>query len=513
MTEASEKIVTPEALARIRADLKAQGRTVVQAHGCFDIVHPGHIRYLRFARDQGDVLVVSVSADDVVGKGADRPYINEDLRLENLAVLEFVDYVVLDHHAWAGPILETVRPDVYVKGKEYETGGDPRFLQEKDLVEGYGGRVIFGSGDVVFSSTAIIDRFREQFRLDAEKTRFFCRRHGVTRAAVDGALRAIGEARILVLGNPILDRHIHSEMATVAAEAPVLSVVPMHQDTYLGGGALIARQLANLGAKAGYLTVLGRDAEAEDFAEGLAAGGVTLHRLEAHHRPVFVKTRYLVDGNKVFKVDEGAYSPLAASDAAELVARLEATLAGYDALVVTDFGYGLFGAELTEALPRICAAQGKPYYVDVSHSRRTNILKFRGPRLATPTEDELRFAFGDPESGLSNLASRYYRESGAEQLVVTLGKRGALRFEPGEAGARLRTDHLPAFATYSVDPIGAGDVFLAGASAADVARAPMPVGMYLGSALAALHVAHLGNDPVRMIDLQAWLDARPDLAP
>ena len=122
------------------------------------------------------MLVVSVSSDRTVGKGVNRPYINEELRLENLAALEIVDYVCLDDHDWAGPILEALRPDVYVKGKEYETSADPRFLEERALVEGYGGSVIFSSGEVVYSSTFILEQFRHRFQLESEKIRAFCRR-------------------------------------------------------------------------------------------------------------------------------------------------------------------------------------------------------------------------------------------------------------------------------------------------------------------------------------------------
>ena len=82
--EADKKVHSIESLHAERARLRKAGKTVVQCHGCFDIVHPGHIRYLRMARSLGDVLVVTVSADDVVMKGYDRPYIPEDLRLDNL---------------------------------------------------------------------------------------------------------------------------------------------------------------------------------------------------------------------------------------------------------------------------------------------------------------------------------------------------------------------------------------------------------------------------------------------
>ncbi|MGB5808946.1 MAG: adenylyltransferase/cytidyltransferase family protein, partial [Polyangiales bacterium] len=117
--EADQKIHSLESLARERKRLQTQGKTVVQCHGCFDIVHPGHIRYLRFARSLGDVLVVTVSGDDVVMKGYERPYIPEDLRLDNLAELGCVDYVALSEDEWAGPVLESIRPDIYVKGREY----------------------------------------------------------------------------------------------------------------------------------------------------------------------------------------------------------------------------------------------------------------------------------------------------------------------------------------------------------------------------------------------------------
>src|SRR5579871_6568014 len=114
------KIVSPDQLNEIVKKLKAGGKVVVQCHGCFDILHPGHLRHLGWAKEQGDVLIVSVSADKVVNKGFLRPYVPEALRAENLAALEFVDYVTIDEHEWAGDILELLQPNIYIKGKEFE---------------------------------------------------------------------------------------------------------------------------------------------------------------------------------------------------------------------------------------------------------------------------------------------------------------------------------------------------------------------------------------------------------
>jgi len=512
MSGPGRKILPVDKLREVREGLRRQGKTVVQCHGCFDIVHPGHLRYLRFAREQGNVLIVSVSSDEMVGKGFDRPYVHEDLRLENLAELEMVDYVCLDHHTWAGPVLETLKPDVYVKGKEYEQSADPRFLRERELVEGYGGTVIFSSGEVVYSSTFILSQFRQRFQLEAERVRFFCERHAITRVAVDGALAKMAGRRVLVIGDPVLDRYVHCEGLGVASDSPVLDVTPIREDWYLGAAGLIAAQAAALGAEVTYLTAAGAGPEAARFHDALERLAVTPLLPELEERPLYVKTRYLVEESKVFKVNAGRYAPLSTQAVRRLVAVLDERGGDFDGWILSDFGYGFFGTELIEAIPELAGRAGVPYFFDVSRTGAGTLLKLPGPALATPTEEELRFALGDRESGLSNLASRYYRQTGAQRLVITLGKRGVVLFEPPREGeTRLPSDYLPALARHLVDPVGAGDVFMAAAALACLAGGSTALGAYLGSAAAALHVGRLGNEPVDRVDLEGWLDARGEL--
>ena len=123
------KICSLIQLLAIREAARAAGRAVVHCHGCFDIVHPGHIHHLQLAKSYGDILIVSVSADSQVNKGVNRPLIPDDLRAASLAALECVDYVYVNPDPTAAGLLEQLRPDVYVKGKEYEHNRDPRFLR------------------------------------------------------------------------------------------------------------------------------------------------------------------------------------------------------------------------------------------------------------------------------------------------------------------------------------------------------------------------------------------------
>jgi len=511
--EADGKIFSVADLGVERVRLRQQGKTVVQCHGCFDIVHPGHIRYLRFARSLGDVLIVTVSSDEVVMKGYERPYIPEDLRLDNLAELSCVDYVALSEDEWAGPVLEALQPDIYVKGREYESKDDPRFANEKKIVESYGGRVVLGSGDVIFSSTEIGRRKRNTLDMEQQKIQRFCRSNEITAARLKNAISRFSDLRILVLGDAIIDHYAHCEGARVASESPIISVKPVSEEWFVGGAGLIARQAAALGAKATFVTCCAEDEGLARIKTTLERFGAEVHNLAVPGRGTYTKTRFLVGGRKVFKVDRGNPAPIPIETTTELIGSLGELLTSHDGLVVTDFGYGLFGSTLSEAISELATAAGKPYFADVSTNGQANILKFRRPQLATPTEDELRFAMADAESGISNLASRYYATSDAQGLIVTMGRRGSLGFEPPtKRGLRLRTNYLPALEVNEVDAVGAGDVFLTGASLAQLAGEPMPVAMYVGSALASISAGVLGNEGAPLPDVYDFFEQRVELA-
>src|SRR3954453_1664523 len=111
---ASSKILSLPDVLRLREAARADGRTVVHCHGCFDIVHPGHIQHLQFAKSLGDILVVSVSGDSHVNKGPGRPLIPDDLRAASLAALECVDIVYINPSPTAVELLDRLRPDIYV---------------------------------------------------------------------------------------------------------------------------------------------------------------------------------------------------------------------------------------------------------------------------------------------------------------------------------------------------------------------------------------------------------------
>lgn len=514
MNVPAHKIVSREELVAYRSELRREGKRLVQCHGCFDVVHPGHVRYLKFARSLGDVLLVTVSGDDAVGKGYDRPYIPEQLRMENLAAFEFVDLVSLAGESWGGPVLEAVQPDVYVKGREYEAQEDPRFAQEKALVESYGGEVVFGSGDVVFSSTEIIERRGDTLDFVDAQIASYCRRHGVELEGIRRLTDAFAGVRVLVVGDPILDRYVFCESASVAQETPILSVSAVDEIEYAGGAAAIATQMASLGARVTLVTTGSGHPLFPRYRAMLEEQGVELRLVPAPDRPLFRKIRYVVGEQKLLKVNEGPPTPISVQSADRMVELLGHELERHDALVVTDFGYGLFGPRLSGAIADLAEERGRPFFADVSTSGQANLLKFPRPDLVTPTETELRFALADMESGLVVVAKRYLDRSGAKEVVVTLGRRGCIAFsrpEAGEDGGRLRAAYLPALGRVTVDTVGAGDLFLSGVVLSRLAGSDTRTGAYVGSALSTLGVTRMGNMVADLPRLMSFLERRPEL--
>jgi D-beta-D-heptose 7-phosphate kinase/D-beta-D-heptose 1-phosphate adenosyltransferase len=157
------KIVSWSTLKRRLASLRRQGKRIVFTNGCFDLIHPGHVHYLRTARRLGDVLVVGVNSDRSVrrlDKGPGRPLVSEGARAEVLAALEMVDLVTIFDQETPAQLIELVRPDVLVKGGDWT----PDRIVGADFVRARGGIVRSLPYRPGYSTTDLIRRSRERKR-------------------------------------------------------------------------------------------------------------------------------------------------------------------------------------------------------------------------------------------------------------------------------------------------------------------------------------------------------------
>jgi rfaE bifunctional protein kinase chain/domain/rfaE bifunctional protein nucleotidyltransferase chain/domain len=501
MSVTNRKICGIERLLAVREEARAAGKKVVHCHGCFDIVHPGHIHHLQFAKSQGDVLVVTVSADPQVNKGLARPLIPDDLRAGSLAALECVDYVHVNNEPTAVGLLGKLRPDVYIKGREYETNNDPRFLAEKDTVMSGGGRVVFSAGDVVYSSTALIGQLEDAEVFNREKTRRFQEKFGLTHAYLHELVAGFRGKRVVVVGDYILDRYHFCDAVGVAGEAPMMTLRPLSTQEFDGGAAIIASHVARMGGTATLLTSLADDAASRTVEARLVEAGIDVQAL-SQRRQLVSKNRYLVDQTKMFKVDEGAVNPLDSQDEKVFADRVLAAATGADAVIFVDFGYGVLTGTLLERILPLVRQRVPVVTADVS-GIRSNLLRFKDVDLVCPTERELRQTLNDHSSGLTNVVYRLMHEIRARNVAITLGKEGLVTFDqfvPTNGDEtwerRLRSAYVPSLASHAVDPLGCGDALLSAATLSLAAGGSVQAAAFLGSCAAAVEVGRLGNHPV-----------------
>lgn len=505
--DAARKILSRRDLLSLRAAACAEGRRVVQCHGCFDIVHPGHIRHLRQAKSLGDILLVSITGDAAINKGTGRPLIPQELRAENLAALDFVDWVHVESRATANELLEDVRPDVYVKGREYENNSDPRFLAEKTTVERHGGRVVFSSGDVVFSSTALIAALEQSVDPFQQRLGRLTRDPALQPAALADLITLFGGKRVLVVGDTIVDTYVMCDRPEVAGESPVMTLRPIERRHFDGGAAIVARHIAAMGGRPVLVTALPENDEAEQLRRRLVAQGVEVRSIPIKSS-IPEKQRFLVGAQKVMKLDLLEPANLDAAQQDRLIALADEASRWCSAAIITDFGLGTFSPAL---ISRVCKTV-RPYVETLSgdvSGRRSNLLSMPAMDLICPSEAELRDATRMYGEGLPAVVWHTLEHTGTRGAIVTMGPDGLIGFDRLPAAAtgdswqtRLRGEHVPALSPMAIDPLGCGDSLLAAATLALSVGGSMLQASFLGACAAAAQVQRLGNIPISATDLR-----------
>ena len=495
----SHKIKTPEQIAEAIGPLP-RAKKVIMCHGTFDVVHPGHIRHLLYAKSKGDLLVASLTGDEHITKANFRPYVPQELRAFNLAALEVVDYVVIDKDPTPIRNLSIIKPDYFAKGYEYTKDGiHPKTAEERATVESYGGEILFTPGDIVYSSSNIIET--EAPAIATEKLMALLEGENLTLDDLRKTLAKFQGVKVHVVGDLIVDSYTHTVLIGGMTKTPTMSVRLENKRDFVGGAGIVAKHLHAAGADVTFSTVLGNDPLSEFVIKDLEAAGVTCEPIINSTRPTTNKNAIMAGGYNLLKIDSLDNRPVSEKILAELTNRIEEIAA--DIIVFSDFRHGIFNRDsisvLTKAIPK-----GVFRVADSQVATRWgNILEFYGFDLITPNEREARFALGDQDSVVRPLGLKLYREAGCKTLILKLGERGLLTFRslPKKDEDVRAFVTLDSFAEKVVDAVGSGDALLAYAALALYTTGNSVIASALGSFSAAIECEHEGNVPVRPKDV------------
>ncbi len=469
------------------------GRRIVFVSGNFNIIHPGHLRLLQFAADCGDFLVVGVTADS-----APAVTVPAAMRLEGVRAIGIVDFAFLLEER-PEHFIARIQPAVVVKGKEFENRRNP----EREAVEGYGGKLLFGSGEVRFSSLDLLQREMRETNLSAiHKPLDFPRRHGFTFEDLVGVVDRFRELKVVVVGDLIVDEYVNCDPLGMSQEDPTIVVTPLSADRFVGGAGIVAAHARGLGAAVHYVGVTGKDVTADFAEEMLATYRVDSSFVVDESRPTTLKKRYRARGKTLLRVSHLKQHDISHELAEHVAGEVRVRLEGADLLIFSDFNYGCLPQPLVDRVIELCRERDVMMVADSqASSQMADVSRFQGMRLLTPTEHEARLAVRDQTSGLVVLAEALREKAHAEEVFVTLGAEGLLVHAAQVPGGPMITDQLPALNSAPKDQSGAGDSLLTCASMVLAAGADIWCAAYLGCVAAACQVGRVGNLPLTADEL------------
>lgn len=493
----SNKIKSPDEILEIIGNYPRK-KKVVMCYGTYDIVHPGHVRQLIYAKSKGDILIVNVVVDKFVSNRPIGPYVPNELRALNLAAFEIVDFVVTDPNPSSVEHILKIKPDLFVKGFEHTLNGvNPRTKEEQDALNSYGGQLIFSPGDIYYSTNKLISVNKPNLAYDQLLT--LMQAENVTFDMLRQVLLKFKKVKIHVIGDLIVDKYSKCTILGPAQKSPAFSVRLDQTETYVGGAGVVAKHLKSLGADVTFTTVVGQDEEGEFAINELKNFGVKINALVDPSKPTTTKERFLTErGTLALQVDKVDNSRISDNLIEKICHIVEKTPS--QAVIFSDFRHGLFNAEtisrITWAIPPGCI---KVADSQVSN-RWGNILDFNGFDLITPNEREARFALGDQDLTIRPLAQLLYNKARSRYLILKLGENGLMAYRSPGMDVR-EYFYVDSFVRDLVDPIGAGDALLAAASSALVASKNIVLASILGNLAAAIECSKLGNIPVSSKEL------------
>jgi len=476
------------------------GKLVVVT-GDFNILHPGHIRLLRFAKECGDVLVVAVNSDDTL---PNTQYNNQEDRSDVVSSLSFVDYCFINALPTT-ELIEKLQPKAMVKGREHEG----KFNAEKLALEKFGGKLIFSSGYTFQKSSSVFQHENSQPLLNVNKVASYIKSHNINREAISEIIENFSQLNVLVIGDTIIDEYMQCNAVGMSQEDPTIVVTPDEKKLFLGGAGITSAHAKSLGAKnVSFYTVLGDDEAGEYAQEKISEYQLSANTFQDDTRPTTQKRRYRVGNKTLLRVNDFRDHDIGVDIQEAILEKLVAEIDNTDLVIFSDFNYGVLPQSLVDAIVELCNEKKVMIAADSQTSSQVgDISRFRNVDLITPTEREVRVALNNTRDGLVILTEKLHQKMQCHNIIVTLADEGALLHVTDSGKIRSWTnDKIPALAANVVDPAGAGDCMLASTAMALASGGDLWLSSLIGSVAAACQVSKVGNQPLSFQELQQAFD-------
>ncbi len=304
-----------------------------------------------------------------------------------------------------------------------------------------------------------------------------------------GLIDALPKARILCIGDVMLDRFIYGRVDRISPEAPIPVFRFEREQSLLGGAGNEVRNLVSLGAQAAFVSVVGQDAAGYDVIRLVGE----LDRVEPHLlvdplRPTTIKTRFVADSHQLLRADQESDAIVGGETARDIERLIADAVADCDVVVLSDYGKGVLAETTTRTTIAAARKAGKPVIVD---PKGANWSRYKGASVLTPNRHELALSVDMPAGDVPEIekaARKQIKALGLDAVLCTRGKDGVALVRPS-----AKTVTLPTSAREVFDVSGAGDTVLAAFSAALATGAEMDLAAMLANVAAGIVVGKVGT--------------------
>lgn len=486
------KILNFTELSHIRQ--RRPSEKIVHCHGVFDVLHAGHLAYFKSAKKFGDVLVVTLTADQFVNKGPGRPYFNGKIRSEMIAALECVDFVAINNNPTAVPAILALKPDFYVKGPDYknkETDATGAIFDEERAAISGGGKLVFTDDDT-HSSSELVNKFFQPWTEDQQSTIAAVKRVGGL-SKIEAVLEQLATQSVVVVGEPIVDTYVFCHPENISSKSPSISARFLYEENYAGGSLAIANHLADFAKDVRLAFTHGGEAYFETLLDDRVDKRIEIAAQVIEGLPTPRKTRYIAAGSaqRLFELTDIRSDQWTNRSSETFSKSLLKLNADSGITVVADFGHGLFEGPALATMGDLKGFVGLNVQTNSSNFGFNPFTKHTRFDYLSIDSREVRVAYHDRVSPVMTLAHRLRKEiypRGAS-ASITLGPSGSTYFPP-----RTETEFsAPAFADAIVDATGAGDAYFAITSMLAKVDCPAEMIPFIGNVFAGLKTKIIGN--------------------
>jgi rfaE bifunctional protein kinase chain/domain len=458
---------------------------LVLVSGKFKVLHAGHMRLFKSAKDLNGKLLVCLDTTEYAKDEI-------DWRVSLLSNISYVDQVEIFTGS-ISPVLRRFRPSIVLKGNEFSN----QHNEEESVLAEFGGRLLFTSGSTYFSQADLIAS-EPNSNADQIKVSFdFLNRNNIQLTKVKQLIQEFASLRVGVIGDLIVDEYIACHPLGMSQEEAAIVVTPVDNKKFLGGAAIVAAHSATLGASTTLISIAGSDSTIDWLENELSNFGVKFEIDRDEARITSLKQRYKSGNQTLLKLSHLSQDAISIHQQEWIISKFMDLAPKLDVLIFSDFSYGVLQKQMVKRIVEIANSNGLLIAADCQTSSQIGDLsKYSGLDLLTPTEKEARIETKDDLSGLVILAEKLRSLLKPNNILLKLGPDGLLIHEADEQGNSFNTDKVEALNQFPVDVSGAGDSLLVGSTLSLALSDDIYISALVGSIMAGIQVSRVGNIPI-----------------